>query len=77
MIMPFARHYIRAGYCVAISMRGEKILKEPASTIMTTRIVTATEEQDSADLMRMMTEGKFRHIPIIRQGRLVGVVSIG
>ena len=44
---------------------------------MTTRVVTATEDMTVNDAMHRMTEGRFRHIPIIEHGRLCGLVSIG
>ena len=48
-----------------------------ASDIMTKDVVTVTPSVSSADLMKIMTEQKFRHLPITSKGELVGVVSIG
>ena len=48
-----------------------------ASDIMTKDVVTVTPSVSSADLMKIMTEKKFRHLPITSKGELVGVVSIG
>ena len=48
-----------------------------ASDIMTKDVVTVTPSFSSADLMQIMTENKFRHLPITSKGELVGVVSIG
>ena len=48
-----------------------------ASDIMTKDVVTVTPSVSSADLMKIMTEKKFRHLPITSRGELVGVVSIG
>ena len=48
-----------------------------ASGIMTKDVVTVTPSVSSSDLMQIMTENKFRHLPIISKGELVGVVSIG
>ena len=48
-----------------------------ASDIMTKNVVTVTPSVSSSDLMKTMTENKFRHLPIIAKGNLVGVVSIG
>ena len=44
---------------------------------MTSKVVTATEDTGVLQLMERMTEGRFRHIPVVRQGRLTGLVSIG
>lgn len=60
-----------------LAAQGSAVLKKPASDIMTSRVVTATEDESAEELMRLMTEGKFRHVPITRDGRLVGLVSIG
>ena len=48
-----------------------------ASDIMTKDVVTVTPSVSSSKLMQIMTENKFRHLPIISKGELVGVVSIG
>ena len=61
----------------AMAGGGKSVLTQKASTLMTERVVTALESQSAADVMRMMTEGKFRHVPIVRQGQLIGLISIG
>ena len=44
---------------------------------MTTKVVTCTTLSAINDLMETMTTGKFRHVPIVEDGRLLGIVSIG
>ena len=44
---------------------------------MTRKVVTCSETDTVADIMERMTTGKFRHVPVVEQGRLVGIVSIG
>ena len=44
---------------------------------MTRRVVTCSERDTTAELMEQMTAGKFRHLPVVDQGRLVGIISIG
>jgi signal-transduction protein with cAMP-binding, CBS, and nucleotidyltransferase domain len=44
---------------------------------MTPHPITATEDAELDELMRTMTEGRFRHLPIVEAGRLIGIVSIG
>jgi CBS domain-containing protein len=44
---------------------------------MTRKVETAGENEAVATIMERMTAGKFRHMPVLAQGRLVGVVSIG
>lgn len=61
----------------ALAEQGRSVLKQRASDLMTARVVTAGEDESASDIMRLMTEGKFRHVPIMREGHLVGLVSIG
>ena len=46
-------------------------------SIMTTKIITCNQDTESNVLMTIMTNNKIRHIPIIKQGSLIGIVSIG
>jgi CBS domain-containing protein len=60
-----------------IAEGGAAALDEPVSRSMTRKVSTCTESETIASLMERMTEGKFRHLPVVDQGRLVGIVSIG
>ena len=53
------------------------ILSAPVRTIMTTEVHTAAPDADLDDLMGAMTERRIRHVPVLDQGRMVGIVSIG
>ena len=44
---------------------------------MTRNVSTCTEKETISSIMERMTEGKFRHMPVVEQGRLVGIISIG
>lgn len=48
-----------------------------ASSIMTTEVVTCAPDDEITQLMSLMTEGRFRHVPVLDDGELAGVVSIG
>ena len=61
----------------AIAERSAAALDEPVSRSMTRKVSTCTETETIATLMERMTEGKFRHLPVVDQGRLVGIISIG
>ncbi len=61
----------------AISEGGPKVLKEPVSDFMTKTVVTAREADSITRLMSEMTTRRFRHMPVVERGRLVGLVSIG
>jgi CBS domain-containing protein len=60
-----------------LAAKGNAALDEPISRHMTTRVVTCSSLSAIVEVMEKMTEGKFRHLPVIDEGRLVGIVSIG
>ena len=62
---------------LAIGQSGTKVLKEPVSVYMTKRVVTAREADTIDWLMSEMTTRRFRHMPVVEMGRLIGLVSIG
>ena len=57
--------------------RGAGALEEPVSQVMTRKVVTCKETDTVAELMEMMTTGKFRHLPVVDNGKVVGLISIG
>jgi CBS domain-containing protein len=61
----------------ALAERGAAALDEPVSRAMTRKVSTCTESETIPSLMERMTEGKFRHLPVVDQNRLVGMISIG
>ena len=61
----------------ALAERGAAVLGEPVSQTMTRKVETCNENETVVTIMERMTAGKFRHMPVVDQGRLVGVVSIG
>ncbi|MBL4783931.1 MAG: CBS domain-containing protein [Cohaesibacteraceae bacterium] len=52
-------------------------LTNPVSSLMTENPVTCTPEHTLGDVMNLMTEGKFRHVPVLNKDRLCGMISIG
>jgi CBS domain-containing protein len=61
----------------ALAEQGAAALDRPVSEAMTRKVVTCRESETVAGIMEQMTEGKFRHLPVVDQGRLIGIVSIG
>ncbi len=61
----------------AISMTGAAALDEPVTRHMTAKVATTTRHATVATVMEQMTEGRFRHLPVIERGRLTGIISIG
>jgi CBS domain-containing protein len=56
---------------------GADVLSSPVSSVMTRNVVSCSESDTLAQLMNAMTTGRFRHLPVTRDGKLVGIVSIG
>jgi len=61
----------------AMAEFGASAFNEPVSRTMTRKVETCNESETVASIMERMTAGKFRHMPVVDQGRLSGVVSIG
>jgi CBS domain-containing protein len=57
--------------------RGAAVLDEPVSAVMTRKVVSCRESDTVSALMEMMTLGKFRHLPVVEDGKVVGLISIG
>ena len=60
-----------------IAQHGTKALLMPVSEVMTRDVVSCTEATPVDEIMAMMTMGRFRHVPVIEDGALVGIISIG
>jgi CBS domain-containing protein len=61
----------------AVADNGPAALDEPVSRRMTGKVVTCGPGMTIDTAMEVMTQGKFRHLPVVENGRLVGIVSIG
>ena len=61
----------------ALAARGATVLSEPVSEIMTRDVQTCKPETPVVELMSVMTHGRFRHVPVVIDERLVAIVSIG
>lgn len=57
--------------------RGARVLDEPVSAVMTRKVVSCRQADTVAAIMEMMTLGKFRHLPVVEEGVVVGLISIG
>ena len=45
--------------------------------MLTRKVVTCSRAETMSSIMELMTAGKFRHLPVVEEGQLVGIVSIG
>ncbi len=61
----------------ALHHNGADVLGRPISSIMTSQVHSCVPEDDLETLARTMTDHRIRHLPVVVEGRLRGVVSIG
>ena len=61
----------------AVGRGGSTILGKPTRDIMTRQVMTCTPADTIENLMEQMTSGRFRHMPVVDSGKVIGVVSIG
>ena len=61
----------------ALGEKESAAFEAPVAEIMTRKVVFCSRHDKLVDLMQRMTDGKFRHLPVIEDGRLIGIVSIG
>jgi CBS domain-containing protein len=61
----------------ALAERGPDLLAEPVADVMTTDVVTCSPGTTVEQLMVMMTSRRIRHVPVVIDDRLAGIVSIG
>ncbi|GIK54508.1 MAG: CBS domain-containing protein [Chloroflexi bacterium] len=55
----------------------EQILATPVQVLMTTKVITAVPDDDLMSVAHTMTERRIRHLPVLEDGRLIGIISIG
>jgi CBS domain-containing protein len=60
-----------------LAEQGAGVLSQPLSQIMTRKVVTCTSSDTIGVIMERMTGGKFRHVPVVEQDQVIGIVSIG
>jgi len=60
-----------------LAEHGTDLLEMKVSELMTRAVVTCTRDSSIAELMKLMTQRRIRHLPVVEEGRLVGVISIG
>ena len=61
----------------ALARRGAAVMSEPVTSIYTAEVHTVTPQTPIEEVMRMMTERRIRHAPVVVDGTLRGIVSIG
>ncbi len=64
-------------YARQVVLKGKTSKDTPVGEIMTTRVVCVTPERTIEDCMALMTDKRIRHLPVVNEGKLIGVLSIG
>ncbi len=57
--------------------RGAAVLDEPVRAVMTRNVISCRQADTVGAIMEMMTSGKFRHLPVVEDDNVVGLISIG
>jgi CBS domain-containing protein len=60
-----------------LSVLNTRLLDEPVSSIMSTEVRVSAPTDDVESIMNLMTEQRIRHVPVVEDGHLVGIISIG
>lgn len=61
----------------SLAQHGASVFDQAVSNYMTSSVVTCAEHETSHDLMTKMSAGRFRHLPVVADTKLVGIISIG
>ena len=60
-----------------LGRRGAACLGDMAASVMTTKVVTCTRNDRADEVLQRMTDGRFRHLPVVEGAEMVGLISIG
>ncbi len=60
-----------------VGRQGSACLARSVGEIMTRKVSTTRPDEDADSVLRKMTEGRFRHLPVMEEGRMIGLISIG
>lgn len=60
-----------------LAASGATALEQPVAQVMTRKVVSCNRSETMSSIMERMTVGKFRHLPVVEDGQLIGIVSIG
>lgn len=61
----------------ALSRRGQGCLNDKVETLMTREMISTTADETTDQVLEKMTAGRFRHMPVMEDGQMTGLISIG
>jgi len=61
----------------ALAKRGGTVLTDPVDTYMTSKLETCSRNEAADSVLQRMTNGRFRHMPVIEDGHMVGLITLG
>lgn len=66
------RDYARKGI-----IKGRKAKSTPMTEVMTSNVFTVESKLTTRECMELMSQGRFRHLPVVENGQVIGVLSVG
>ncbi|NBR35410.1 MAG: CBS domain-containing protein [Rhodobacteraceae bacterium] len=60
-----------------IALQGAGVLNDPVSMHMTASVVTCSKQATADQVLKTMTDRRFRHMPVVEEGELVGLITLG
>ncbi len=60
-----------------LGKRGTEVMDNDVSALMTAKVITAAPGDTAVQVLEKMTKGRFRHLPVLEDGKMIGVISIG
>ncbi|MGJ8584634.1 MAG: CBS domain-containing protein [Marinosulfonomonas sp.] len=60
-----------------LGSRGQGCLSDTVDNIMTSKLITCTRDESAVGVLEKMTAGRFRHMPVVEGGKMMGLISIG
>ena len=60
-----------------IGQNGANILDDTVSSIMSAKVISCSPDNTTDEVLRLMTSGRFRHMPVVENDRMIGLISIG
>lgn len=64
-------------YARSVILKGKSSSNTPIRDVMSSKVISVRPQQTIDECMAIMTENRFRHLPVVEDGKLVGLVSIG